>query len=103
MRYHHLTSRLFPTTPDSNPKSRRALWSTFPGSTRSTNHPGLARPGGCIPRMGRAWGYLRHEGLTMSHQNLNDVRSEALFASTLQPSDDPTAAHVRQEIMRTVR
>jgi hypothetical protein len=39
----------------------------------------------------------------MSHLNINDVRSEALFASTLQPSDQPTAAQVRAEIERTVR
>lgn len=39
----------------------------------------------------------------MSHINLNHVRSEALFASSLQPSDDPTAAQVRMAIMRTVR
>jgi hypothetical protein len=39
----------------------------------------------------------------MSHLNLNDIRSEALFASTLQPSEKPTAAQVRGEIKRTVR
>jgi hypothetical protein len=39
----------------------------------------------------------------MSYLSLNDVRSEALFASALQPSDEPTAAQVRAEIMRTVR
>jgi hypothetical protein len=39
----------------------------------------------------------------MSHPNLNDVRSEALFASRLQPSDDPTTAQVRTAIMQTVR
>jgi hypothetical protein len=35
--------------------------------------------------------------------NLNDVRSEALFASALQPSDKPTAAQVRAAITATVR
>ncbi|HEU4348276.1 MAG TPA: hypothetical protein VFR35_10855 [Actinoplanes sp.] len=39
----------------------------------------------------------------MSTLILNDVRSEALFASALQPSDEPPAARVRAEIMRTVR
>ena len=39
----------------------------------------------------------------MSHLNLNDIRSEALFASTLQPSEEPTVAQVRGEIERTVR
>jgi hypothetical protein len=39
----------------------------------------------------------------MSHLNINDVRSEVLFASALQPSDQPTAAQVRAEIRRTVR
>jgi len=39
----------------------------------------------------------------MSHLNINDVRSEVLFASTLQPSDRPTAAEVRAELRRTVR
>ena len=39
----------------------------------------------------------------MSYHSLNDVRSEALFASALQPSDMPTAAQVRAEIMHTVR
>jgi hypothetical protein len=35
--------------------------------------------------------------------NLNDVRSEALFASALQPSDEPTPAEVRAAITVTVR
>ena len=35
--------------------------------------------------------------------NLNDVRSEALFASALQPSDQPTPAQVRAAITSTVR
>ena len=39
----------------------------------------------------------------MSYQVLDDVRSEALFVSSLQPSDKPTAEQVRAEIMRTVR
>jgi hypothetical protein len=39
----------------------------------------------------------------MSYHSLNDVRSEALFASVLQPSDRPPAAQVRTEIMHTVR
>jgi hypothetical protein len=39
----------------------------------------------------------------MSHLNFNDVRAEALFASTLQPSEQPTVARVRREIKRTVR
>jgi hypothetical protein len=39
----------------------------------------------------------------MSTLNLNDVRSEALFASALQPSDEPTAERIRAEIMATVR
>jgi hypothetical protein len=39
----------------------------------------------------------------MSHLNLSDIRSEALFASTLQPSDEPTEAQVRGEITRTLR
>jgi hypothetical protein len=43
------------------------------------------------------------KGPTMSRLNLNDVRSEALFASSLQPSDQPTPAQVRTAIMLTVR
>ena len=39
----------------------------------------------------------------MSTLNLNDVRSEALFASALQISSEPTAAQVRAELARTVR
>jgi len=39
----------------------------------------------------------------MSYLILNDVRSEALFASALQPSDAPTAAQVRAEITHVVR
>ena len=39
----------------------------------------------------------------MSYITLHDVRSEALFASALQPSDEPTATQVRAEIMHTVR
>jgi hypothetical protein len=39
----------------------------------------------------------------MSHLNLNDVRAEALFASPVQPSDEPTDVQVRAAIMRTVR
>ena len=39
----------------------------------------------------------------MSCLSLNDVRSEALFASALQPSDEPTAAQIRAEVMHTVR
>ncbi len=39
----------------------------------------------------------------MSALNLNDVRSEALFASALQPSRTPTAAQVRAEVAQTVR
>jgi hypothetical protein len=35
--------------------------------------------------------------------NLDDVRSEALFVSALQPSEEPTAAQVRDAIARTVR
>jgi hypothetical protein len=41
--------------------------------------------------------------MTMSRLNLNDVRSEALFASALQPSDLPTPIQVRAAIMLTVR
>jgi hypothetical protein len=39
----------------------------------------------------------------MSSLILNDVRSEALFASALQPSDEPSVAQVRAEIKHTVR
>jgi hypothetical protein len=35
--------------------------------------------------------------------NLNDAVSEALFASTLQPSDAPTAEAVTEAIGRTLR
>ena len=35
--------------------------------------------------------------------NLNDVRSEVLFASALQMSWEPTAEQVRAELVRTVR
>jgi hypothetical protein len=39
----------------------------------------------------------------MTQLNVNDARCEALFASGLQPSDDPTAAEVAEVISRTVR
>jgi len=39
----------------------------------------------------------------MTRLNVNDARCEALFASGLQPSDDPTAAQVAEVISRTVR
>jgi hypothetical protein len=39
----------------------------------------------------------------MSYVNFNDVRSEALFVSALQPSEGPTAAQVRGAIVQTVR
>jgi hypothetical protein len=39
----------------------------------------------------------------MSHLNLTDIRSEALFVSALQPSDRPTATQVRTAILHTVR
>ncbi len=39
----------------------------------------------------------------MSRLDLNAVRTEALFASTLQYSDEPTPADVRLAIVRTVR
>jgi hypothetical protein len=39
----------------------------------------------------------------MSTLNLNVVRSEALFASALPSSCEPTAAQVRAELARTVR
>jgi hypothetical protein len=39
----------------------------------------------------------------MSYLNLNDVRSEALFVSALQPSDQPTVEQVRAEITDMVR
>ena len=45
----------------------------------------------------------RGKGPTMSYLSLNDVRAEALFASTMQPSDEPTATQVRTEIMHMVR
>lgn len=39
----------------------------------------------------------------MSYLTLNDVRSEALFVSALQPSDQPTVEQVRAEITDMVR
>jgi hypothetical protein len=39
----------------------------------------------------------------MSRLNINDVRSEALFASSLQRSDGCTAAQVRDAITAAVR
>jgi hypothetical protein len=39
----------------------------------------------------------------MARLNVNDARCEALFASGLQPSDDPTAGEVAEVISRTVR
>ena len=39
----------------------------------------------------------------MTRLNVNDARCEALFASGLQPSEDPTAAEVAEVISRTVR
>ena len=39
----------------------------------------------------------------MQHVNLNTVRSNALFASTLQPSNNPGAEQVRQAVAQAVR
>jgi hypothetical protein len=39
----------------------------------------------------------------MSRLSLNQVRAEALFASTVQPSDQPTMAQIHAAIMQTVR
>ena len=39
----------------------------------------------------------------MSGLDINTVRCEALFASTLQASQQPTAANVQEAIMLTVR
>jgi hypothetical protein len=39
----------------------------------------------------------------MSRLNINDARSEALFASSLQRSDDPTAAQVLDAIGKAMR
>ncbi len=39
----------------------------------------------------------------MSYLDLNDVRSEALFVSALQPSDEPAATQVRTAITDAVR
>lgn len=39
----------------------------------------------------------------MTRLNVNDARCEALFASGLQPSDDPSAAEVAEVISCTVR
>jgi hypothetical protein len=41
--------------------------------------------------------------LAMTQLNVTDARCEALFASTLQPSDAPTAAMVAEAIACTVR
>jgi hypothetical protein len=39
----------------------------------------------------------------MSRLDINAVRCEALFASALQRSDDPSPDEIRRSIMRTVR
>jgi hypothetical protein len=39
----------------------------------------------------------------MSRLNLNEARSEALFASTLQRSEEPTVAQVRAAVAAAVR
>ena len=39
----------------------------------------------------------------MSRLCLNEVRSETLFVSTLQPSDQPTAAQIQEAITQSVR
>jgi hypothetical protein len=39
----------------------------------------------------------------MSHLSINDVRSEALFVSDLQRSDDPAPSDVQQAITGAVR
>jgi hypothetical protein len=39
----------------------------------------------------------------MHHLNINAVRSEALFVSPLQRSDQPSAAQIRDAITRAVR
>jgi hypothetical protein len=40
---------------------------------------------------------------TITNLNMNAVRSEALFVSPLQPSDDPSVKQVKQAIARAVR
>ena len=45
----------------------------------------------------------RPEVPDMARLDVNTVRCEALFASALQRSDEPTPADVRLAIMRTVR
>jgi hypothetical protein len=41
--------------------------------------------------------------LAVAQPNVADARCEALFASTLQPSDTPTADMIAQAITRTVQ
>jgi hypothetical protein len=43
------------------------------------------------------------ERTLISGMNVNAVRCEALFASTLQRSDEPTRTEVREAIQRAVR
>ena len=46
---------------------------------------------------------MEAEVVSMSRINVKAVRCEALFVSALQPSEDPSAPRVRQEIRRAVR
>jgi hypothetical protein len=39
----------------------------------------------------------------MSHLSINDVRSEALFVSDLQRSDNPAPGEIQEAVMRAIR
>src|SRR5258708_10625311 len=65
-------------------------------------HPGpRTRPGAADgPRQDTM---IRARRLAMTRLKVNDARCEAVFASGLQRSDDPTAEAVTEMISRTVR
>ncbi len=73
---------------------------------RSGRHPGrpAAEPGPALVGLGATVvADRRSAGSPASRLEINQVRAEALFASTLQRSENPTAAQVRAGIASAVR
>jgi len=73
---------------------------------RIGRHPGRAvtQPGLALVGLGAAAvAERRSAGSPASSLDINQVRAEALFASTLQRSENPTAAQIRAGIASAVR
>jgi hypothetical protein len=72
---------------------------------RSGRHPGrtAAEPGPALVALAAAVVDRRSAGSPTPRVEINQVRAEALFASTLQRSENPTATQVRAGIASAVR